>query len=127
MKDFFKRAKKFFKKRKRYATIGSVYLSNKESIEALRAQTNDVRYDLVPAYDMLRFEIHPYEWPESTLKRKRKAIKKQVGKHKFRILQGFWTFGIDFFDSEDYQDLLIKRAEKKARKKAEKAATAQEI
>lgn len=126
MNNFFKKIKKIIVRKRRYAAIGVIIVSNEESIKALREQTVDPRYDLVPIYSDLRLKMYPFEYPEATLKRKRKSIKKQVGKHNFKVLQGFWTFGIDFFDMQEYQDLLVKKAEKKARKKAKKKAEAQE-
>lgn len=115
MKKTLKKIKKLFKFRphKTYTPIATLILSNRNEIESLRIQTGDERYDLVPIYDNLRFELYPMEFAESRLRRKRKLIKKAVGKHKFKILQGFWTFGVNFFNMEEYQNLLKERELKK--------------
>lgn len=119
MKKLFKKIKKYlkFKPHKTYTPILTLILSNRKEIESLKSQTQDNRYDLVPIYEDLKFDLYPMEFSDSRLERKRKLIKKKVGKYNFKILQGFWTFGIDFFDMEEYSEIIIARENKRPSKK----------
>lgn len=106
-----------FRLYKGYTSIATIVLSNSAEIAALAKSSEDPQYYLVPKYQDLEFDILPYERPEDHLYRKRKAIKKKIGKTNFKILLGYWTLGIAFFETEEYRVLALKKKEKKKKKK----------
>ena len=107
-KKLLKKLKKF-RLYKGYSPIAVVVLSNAEELNTLADSSNDSRYLLVPQYHHLEFDILPYERMSDRLTRKRRSIKKKIGKTRFKILLGYWSLGVEFFETEEYQALSLKK------------------
>jgi len=117
-KKILKRMNKF-RLYKGYASIATIILSNSEELDALIKSSEGIQrtqYQLVPKYHDLEFDIYPYERPADRLARKRKAIKKKIGKTNFKILLGYWTLGTEYFETEEYRILALKKKKKRHNK-----------